>query len=74
MAAAFGLSAVVAAQSRQVPPPAESAPDPAAEPPGEAPIDPEAWGREVVRIGQDYTLNAGDAVGQVRRHFGDGHD
>jgi uncharacterized RDD family membrane protein YckC len=63
--AAFGLSAVVAAQNRPVPPPAERAPDPAAEPAGEAPIDPEAWGREVVRIGQDYTLNARDAVGQV---------
>ena len=65
LAAAFGLSAGAAAQSRQTPPPVVSAPEPAAEPPAEAPIDPEAWGREVVRIGQDYTLNARDAVGQV---------
>ena len=69
VAAAFGLPAGVAAQSRQVPPAGRArprrAPEPAAEPPAEAPIDPEAWGREVVRIGQDYTLNARDAVGQV---------
>jgi len=69
LAAAFGLPAGAAAQSRQIPPPAESAPssaqEPAPEPTAEAPSDPEAWGREVVRIGQDYTLNARDAVGQA---------
>jgi uncharacterized RDD family membrane protein YckC len=65
LAAASGLAAGVAAQGRQVPPPSQNVPEQPTEPRVEAPIDPEAWGREVVRIGQDYTLNARDAVGQV---------
>jgi uncharacterized RDD family membrane protein YckC len=58
----------VVAQTPQVPPAAES---PAAanaervEPSPEAPVDPESWSHEVVRIGQDYTLKSGDAVGQA---------
>lgn len=39
-------------------------------PPLEAPHAPERW-REVLRIGQDYTLPAGDAVREVAVVFGD---
>jgi uncharacterized RDD family membrane protein YckC len=63
--AAIGLSAGTAAQTRPVPPAFQRAPEPAAEPRVERPIDPDAWGRDVVRIGQDYTLDARDAVGQI---------
>ncbi|MEO8260885.1 MAG: RDD family protein [Acidobacteriota bacterium] len=49
------------AQSQVPAPPAERTPDR----PVQTPIDREAWGRDVVRIGQDYTLNAGDAIGQA---------
>jgi uncharacterized RDD family membrane protein YckC len=63
--AAIGLSTGVAAQTRAVPPASQGASEPAAEARVERPIDPEAWGRDVFRVGQDYTLNARDAVGQV---------
>jgi uncharacterized RDD family membrane protein YckC len=62
---AVGLSAGVAAQTRPLPPTSQRPPEPAAEPRVERPIDPDAWGRDVLRVGQDYTLDARDAVGQV---------
>jgi uncharacterized RDD family membrane protein YckC len=58
----------VAAQTPQVPPTPENSAAPNAErvePRGQAQVDLESWSHEVVRIGQDYTLRAGDAVGQV---------
>jgi uncharacterized RDD family membrane protein YckC len=65
LAAATGPSPGVAAQTRPVPPASERAAESAAEPRVERPIDPDAWARDVLRIGQAYTLDARDAVGQV---------
>ena len=43
----------------------QPAPERVPAPGAEAPGDQENWGREVLRIGQDYTLMPGDATGQV---------
>jgi uncharacterized RDD family membrane protein YckC len=74
--AAMGGSPGLAAQTRPVPPaqtpavppPSRSAAEPAEEMRVERPIGPlstDAWGRDVLRIGQDYALDARDVVGQV---------
>lgn len=62
LAAATRVS--LAAQSRPVAPPA-NVPPPAAAPTAEAPSEPYVWRSEVLRIGQDLTLAAGDRVREV---------
>jgi uncharacterized RDD family membrane protein YckC len=58
------MAASLAAQTQAPPPPAspaERSPDAAVD----VRVDPDAWRREVVRIGQDYALKAGDAIGNA---------
>jgi uncharacterized RDD family membrane protein YckC len=59
------LSVSLSAQARQVAPPPESPAERSPDPTAEVQLDPDAWRREVVRIGQDYTLKAGDAIGNA---------
>jgi uncharacterized RDD family membrane protein YckC len=63
--AVIGLPAGLAAQTR---PPAslpEAAEAPQSEPDADAQFEPNRWGRPVLRIGQNYTLRAGDGVRDV---------
>jgi uncharacterized RDD family membrane protein YckC len=66
---ALTTSASLAAQARPVEAPraleAQAIPAQGPEASAEAPNDAEHWGREVLRIGQDYTLMPGDVTGQV---------
>ena len=59
------LTVSLSAQARQVAPPPESPAERSPDPTAEVQLDPDAWRREVVRIGQDYTLKAGDAIGNA---------
>ena len=62
LAAGSGLPAGVAAQSRPTPPPPETAAASQERLELEAQIERERWRHPVLRIGQDYTLRAGDAI------------
>ena len=70
-AAAASLWASVAAQTRPVPPLPESAAAPDSRPSVEVQAESGHWGREVFRLGQDYTVRVGDTIRQVAVVFGD---
>jgi uncharacterized RDD family membrane protein YckC len=61
----LALSVSLSAQTRQVPPPPESPAERSPDPAVDVRVDPDSWRREVVRIGQDYALKAGDAIGNA---------
>lgn len=71
LAAAVSRCDGLAAQTRPAPAPPESAAAPKAEPSVEVQTEPARWGRPVLRIGQDYTLRAGDVAREVVVVFGD---
>lgn len=64
LTAAAGLPARVAAQTEPVPP-AERPPSTSVDPAVEPQYENQSWGRPVLRIGQDYTLKAGNAIRQA---------
>lgn len=61
---------VSAAQTQPVPAPALPQAPELPQPDSEPQVDWERWGNPVLRIGQDYTLKAGDAVREVVVVFG----
>ena len=71
-AAGLQLPTGVAAQTRRAAPRPENASPPSSEPSAEVRIEsPRRWGRPALRIGQDYTLRAGDEISEVTVIFGD---
>lgn len=71
LAAAIGFPASGAAQTRANTPAPPSAPEPSSQPNVEVQLEPEHWGRPVLRVGQDYTLGADDAIREAVVLYGD---
>jgi uncharacterized RDD family membrane protein YckC len=61
----LALSVSLSAQTPEVRPSPEGPAERSPEPTVDVRVDPDAWRREVVRIGQDYTLKAGDGIGNA---------